>query len=65
MDPVSDERLANFVVSSHRRSHPNQAENRQVRRCCLCHVIKTLRSDFPLTLSHKQCGSTPTMRIRG
>jgi hypothetical protein len=31
VDPVSDERLANFVVSSHRRSHPNQAENAEVR----------------------------------
>ena len=32
VDPVSDERLANFVVSSHRRSHPNQAENAEVRQ---------------------------------
>ena len=31
VDPVSDERLANFVVSSHRRSHPNQAENAEAR----------------------------------
>ena len=26
VDPVSDERLATFVVGSHRRSHPTQAE---------------------------------------
>lgn len=29
VDPVSDERLARFVVGSHRRSHPLQAENAQ------------------------------------
>ena len=33
VDRVADERLANFVVSSHRRSHPNQAENAQACTC--------------------------------
>ena len=44
VDRVADERLANFVVSSHRRSHPNQAENAQVCYCMAGRVTQPQRS---------------------
>ncbi len=44
VDRVADERLANFVVSSHRRSHPNQAENAQVCDCMASRVMQPQRS---------------------
>ncbi len=47
VDRVADERLANFVVSSHRRSHPNQAENAQACTCLASREPGNLKGASP------------------
>ena len=46
VDPVADEMLANFVVGSHMRSHPDKVS-------CTCRVFKTtavISASLPATL---------------
>ena len=47
VDPVADEMLANFVVGSHMRSHPDKVS------CICCRVIETT-TVIPASLPAKQ-----------